>query len=53
MRSSDVIEQVNREPVESVDDFRAAMKQAGNKPTLLLIKREGHDLFVAVRPANS
>ena len=53
LKSGDVIEQVNRQPVQSVDDLRAAMKQAGNRPTLLLINREGHDLFMAVRPANS
>jgi Do/DeqQ family serine protease len=53
LQSGDVIEQVNRQPVQSVDDLRAAMKNAGNKPVLLLIGRQGHDLFMAVRPAKA
>jgi serine protease Do len=53
LQSGDVIEQVNRQPVQSVDDLRTAVKNAGNKPVLLLINRAGHDLFMAVRPANS
>jgi Do/DeqQ family serine protease len=50
----DIILEVNREPVQSVDDLRAAVKKAAEKPTLLLVRRqagdEGHDLFVTVRP---
>ena len=51
LQAGDVIEQVNRQPVQSVDAFRTAVKNAGNKPVLLLVSREGHDLFVAVRAA--
>jgi hypothetical protein len=39
-----------------VDDLRAAVKRAADKPTLLLVRRsdgnEGHDLYVTVRPAD-
>ena len=49
LQSGDVIEQVNRQPVQSVDELRAAVKSAANKPVLLLINRQGHELFVTVR----
>jgi serine protease Do len=50
LQPDDVILQVNRRPVESVDDLRAAVRNAGDKPVLLLINRRGNDLFVTVRP---
>ena len=49
LQSGDVIEQVNRQPVQSVDELRAAVKNAANKPVLLLINRQGNELFVTVR----
>jgi Do/DeqQ family serine protease len=54
LRPGDVIEEVNRTPVASVDDLRAAIRNAGDdKPILLLINREGVNTFVTVRPSNS
>ena len=49
LREGDVIQQVNHQPVKSVQDFDHAMS-SGKKddPTLLLINREGNTLFVAV-----
>jgi len=35
--------------VQSVDELRTAMKNAGTKPVLLLINRQGNELFVTVR----
>ncbi len=52
LAEGDVIVQVNRQPVQSVDELRAAVKKAGEKPVLLLINRRGNQLFVPVRPAN-
>jgi len=52
IQPGDVIEEVNRKPVKSVDDLRAALKQTSDRPTLLLINRQGSDIFVTVRPAN-
>ena len=49
LQSGDVIEQVNRQPVQSVDELRTAMKNTGTKPVLLLINRQGNELFVTVR----
>jgi hypothetical protein len=39
--------------VESVDQLRQAVKNAGSKSVLLLINRQGRELFVTVRPAMS
>ena len=54
IQAGDIILEVNRQPVKSVDDLRAAVGRASEKPTLLLVRRsagdEGRDLFVTVRP---
>jgi Do/DeqQ family serine protease len=52
IQPGDVIQEVNRQTVTSVDDLKSAMKKSADKPTLLLINRQGNDLFVTVRPAN-
>ena len=51
IQAGDIIEEVNRQPVKSVDDLRAALKKASDKPTLLLIQRQGSDIFVTVKPS--
>jgi Do/DeqQ family serine protease len=54
LRPGDVIEEVNRTPVASVDELREAIRNAGDdRPILLLISREGVNTFVTVRPSNS
>ncbi len=52
LQEGDVIVQVDRKPVQSVDELRAAVKKAGDKPVLLLVNRRGNELFVPVRPTN-
>jgi Do/DeqQ family serine protease len=52
IQAGDIIQEVNRQPVSTVEDLRAAVKKSGDKPTLLLINRQGSDIFVTVRPAN-
>jgi hypothetical protein len=32
--------------VQTVEALRSAVKQGGNRPLLLLVTREGHDLFL-------
>ncbi len=49
LRPGDVIQEVNRHSVESVDALRGALRQTGDKTVLLLISREGNDLFVTVK----
>ena len=51
LQQGDVIEQANRQPVKSIEDLRAAIQSAGDRPLLLLITRgEQGSLFVTVRP---
>ena len=51
IQAGDVIRSVNRTPVRTVEDLQAAVKSNADRPTLLLVNREGRDLFVAVRPS--
>ena len=51
IQAGDVIQEVNREPVKGVDDLRAAVKKSADRPVLLLVNRQGKDLFVTVRPS--
>jgi serine protease Do len=54
IQAGDIILEANRQPVQSVDDLRSAVRRASEKPTLLLVRRasgdEARDLFVTVRP---
>jgi len=52
IRSGDIIESVNRQPVKSVEELRSALKRNADRPVLLLISREGSSIFVTVKPAN-
>jgi serine protease Do len=52
VQPGDIIQEVNRQPVKSVDELKAALKKASDRPTLLLIQRQGNDLFLTVRPSN-
>ena len=47
----DVIMEINKQPVSSVDDVKAALSKAGDKPILLLIGRQGRTLVLTVRPS--
>jgi len=48
LQSGDVIEEVNRQPIRSVDQLRTAVRSGSNKPLLLLVSRQGNDIFVTV-----
>jgi Do/DeqQ family serine protease len=52
IQPGDIIQEVNRTAVKSVEDLRSAVKKSGDKPTLLLINRQGNDIFLTVK-ANS
>jgi Do/DeqQ family serine protease len=49
LRPGDVILEVNRQPVKSGADIRAAVKASGSRPTLLLMNREGANHFIAIQ----
>ncbi len=50
IRRGDIIMEVNRKLVESLDDVRTALKDSGDKPVLLLISRAGQTVFMTVKP---
>jgi serine protease Do len=50
IQRGDVIQEVNRQPVKSAEDLRAAIDKNGGKPALLLLNRRGQTVFIAVRP---
>src|SRR5215813_12971824 len=52
LQQGDVILEVNRQAVQSVDELRAAVRKTTNRPVLLLVEREGRSLFVTVKPNN-
>jgi len=49
LRSGDVIVEVDRRPVQSVDDLRSAVRaRANGAPLLLRVQREGTSLYVSI-----
>jgi Do/DeqQ family serine protease len=49
LRPGDVITQVNREPVRTPAELRSALAGSTDRPALLLVTRDGSDIFVALR----
>ncbi len=52
IQAGDIIQEANRQPVKTVDDLRAAARRSSDKPLLLLVIRQGRDVFVTVKPTN-
>jgi serine protease Do len=50
LQRGDVIQEVNRKPVNNVEQFRAAVRGAANQPLLLLINRGGSSSYVVISP---
>jgi Do/DeqQ family serine protease len=50
LRRGDLIQEVNRQPVNTREELAAAVNRTGDRPVLLLVTREGRSSFVAVRP---
>ncbi|HEV2864671.1 MAG TPA: DegQ family serine endoprotease [Pyrinomonadaceae bacterium] len=52
LQQGDLITQANRQPVRTPDDLRAAVRNSGDRPVLLLVTRPGGGGagFVTVRP---
>ncbi len=50
LRARDIIVEVNRQAVASVDAYRHAIKAGGDKAMLLLIKRHNKTVFVPLEP---
>jgi len=51
LRQGDLIVQANRQPVRSPEELRAALRNTGDRPVLLLVTRPGEGTsFITVRP---
>lgn len=50
INKGDVIMEINRQMVESLDDVRSALEKSGDNSALLLISRQGQTLFITVKP---
>jgi serine protease Do len=48
LQAGDVIQEVNRQPVRTTEDMRAALQKSGDRPPVLLINRGGQSVFVPV-----
>jgi Do/DeqQ family serine protease len=48
LQSGDVIVEVDHKPVNNVAQFRDALKADSGRPALLLVNRQGNDLFLAL-----
>ncbi len=51
IRPGDVIQQVNRQAVQSVEELRAAVRRTADRPALVLVNRGGQEIFITVRPS--
>jgi len=51
IQQNDVILEVNHTPVTSGAEIRTALTKSNGKPALLLLSREGRNVFLAVKPS--
>jgi serine protease Do len=50
LQRGDVIQQVNRKPVDSVNDYQRLIAEAGKQTIVLLVNRGGNTRFLVVQP---
>ena len=50
IRRGDVILEVNRQQVSTLDEMKAALEKSGSAPILLLISRGGQTTYLSVKP---
>lgn len=49
IRQGDLIQEVNRQPVQTFAEFSSAIQQSGSRPALVLVKRRGAVIYVTLR----
>jgi serine protease Do len=49
LRPRDVIQEINRKPVQNVEELNRFIREAGDRPVVLLVNREGTTLFLVVK----
>ena len=47
----DVVLEINRTAVKSVEDVQSALERAGDRPVLMLVARRGGTVYLTVRPS--
>ena len=52
IRQGDLIQEVNRQPVRTFEQFNAALQQSGAKPALVLLKRREQIIYVSLKPGS-
>jgi serine protease Do len=52
IQPGDVIVEVNKQPVRTVEQLKTASRAKSDKPMLFLVNRDGRDLFLTVKPAS-
>ena len=52
LEQGDIIQEVNRQPVQTVEELRSAVRKTTDRPVLLLVERDGLSHFVTIRPSN-
>ena len=52
IRAGDLIQEVNRQPVRTFEQFNSALQQSGAKPALVLLKRRDQIIYVSLRPGS-
>jgi S1-C subfamily serine protease len=53
IQPGDIIREVNRQPVRSVEELRSAVRRNAERPALILVQRGERSLFVTVRAGRS
>jgi S1-C subfamily serine protease len=52
IRQGDLIQEVNRRPVNTLADFGAAVQLSGARPALVLLKRGADEIYVTLKPGS-
>jgi Do/DeqQ family serine protease len=48
LQPGDVIQEVNRKPIQNYNDFRSQVMNHGTDPLLFRVKRDGHSTYIAI-----
>jgi S1-C subfamily serine protease len=49
IQPGDIIQEVNRQPVQSVDDLRTAVRKSSDRPALVLVQRGERSIYLTVK----
>ena len=49
IQPGDIFQEVNRQPVQSVDELRTAVKKSSDRPALVLVQRGEQSIYLTVK----